>query len=65
MIPHLIKSIDYLPYYVKNEYERTSFSEYYLQKIEIKDFYVLDDVPIKNKEQTYAAYIEMNKNNDY
>ena len=58
MIPHLIKSIDYLPYYVKMNMREHLW-------IEIKDFYVLDDVPIKNKEQTYAAYIEMNKNNDY
>ena len=54
----------------ENEEDRTSFSKYHTPSVEIKDFNVLIDgksffdVPIKNKEETYAAIIEMNKNND-
>ena len=55
----------------ENEDDRTSFSKYYLPKVEIKDFDVLIDgkpffeIPIKNKEEAYEAIIEMSKNNDY
>ena len=55
----------------ENEDDRTSFSKYYVPKVEIKDFNVLIDVktffeiPVKNKEQAYEAIIEMSKNNDY
>ena len=55
----------------ENEDDRTSFSKYYLPKVEIKDFNVLIDgkpffeIPIKNKEEAYEAIIEMSKNNDY
>ena len=44
-----------------NEEDRSSFSKYYMQKVEIKDYNVLIDlqpfyeIPIKNKEQTYKA----------
>ena len=54
----------------ENEYDRTSFSKYYLPKVEIKDFNVLIDgkpffgIPVKNKEEAYEAIIEMTKNND-
>ena len=54
-----------------NEYDRTSFSKYYVPKVEIKDFNVLIDgkpffeIPVKNKEEAYEAIIEMTKNNDY
>ena len=54
----------------ENETDRTSFSEYHVPKIEIKDFNVLIDgkpsfkIPVKNKEETYEAIIEMSKNND-
>ena len=63
--------ITYLPYFLKNEEDRVSFSKYYLPKIEIKDFNVLIDgkiffqIPVKNKEEAYEAIIEMSKNNDY
>ena len=56
---------------LENEDYRTSFSKYYTPSVEIKDFNVLTDsksfldVPIKNKEKTYEAIIEMSKNNDY
>ena len=55
----------------ENEEYRTSFSNYYIPSVEIKDFNVsIDgnfffDVPIKNKEETYEKIIEMSKNNDY
>ena len=55
----------------ENEYDRTSFSKYYLPKVEIKDFNVLIDgkpffeIPVKNKEEAYEAIIEMSKNNEY
>ena len=62
----------------KNEKDRVSFSEYYLPKIEIKDFLpkieikdfnVLIDgkpffeIPVKNKEEVYEAIIEMSTGN--
>ena len=53
-----------------NESDRTSFSKYYVPKIEIKDFSVLVDgksffeVTVKNKEEAYEKIIEMSKNND-
>ena len=43
----------------KNEEGRTSFSKYYVPKVETKDYNVLIDkksffdVPVKNKEETY------------
>ena len=55
----------------ENEEDRTSFSKYYVPKVEIKDFNVLIDgksffdVPVKNKEQAYEKIISIGKNNDY
>ena len=55
----------------ENEEDRTSFSRYYVPKVEIKDVNVLIDgkqifkVPVKNKEEAYEAIIQMSKNNDY
>ena len=55
----------------ENEDDRTSFSKYYVPKVEIKDFSVLIDgkpffaIPVKNKEEAYEAIIGMSKNNDY
>ena len=54
----------------ENEYDRTSFSKYYVPKVDIKDFNVLIDgkpffeIPVRNKEEAYEAIIEMTKN-DY
>ena len=54
----------------ENENDRTSYLKYYTPKVEIKSFNVLIegksfvDVPIKNKEETYEANIEMSKNNN-
>ena len=51
--------------------DRTSFSKYYVQKVEIKDFNVLIDgkpffeIPVKNKEEAYEQIIETSKNNGY
>ena len=55
----------------ENENDRTSFSKYYVPKVEIKEFNVLIDgkpffeIPVKNTEEAYEAIIEMSKNNDY
>ena len=55
----------------ENQDDRTSYSKYYLRKVEIKDFNVLIDgkpffeIPVKNKEQAYEAIIEMTQNNNY
>ena len=55
----------------ENEDDRTSFSEYCVSKVEIKDFNLLIDgkplfeIPVKNKEEAYEAITEMSKNNDY
>ena len=55
----------------ENEDDRTSFSKYYVPKVEIKDFNVLNDgksffeIPVKNKEEAYEAIIEISKNNNY
>ena len=55
----------------ENEEDRTSFSKYYVPKVEIKDFNVLIDgkiffdVPVKNKEEAYKKIMRISKNNDY
>ena len=55
----------------KNEEDRTSFSNYYVPKVEIKDYNVIIDgkpffeIPVKNKEETYEKIIEISKNSDY
>ena len=55
----------------ENENDLTSFSKYYVPRVEIKDFNVLTDgepffeIPVKNKEEAYEQIIEMSKNNDY
>ena len=55
----------------ENENDRTSFSECYVPKVEIKEFTVLIngkpflEIPVKNKEEAYEAISETSKNNDY
>ena len=55
----------------ENEEDRTSFSNYYVPKVEIKDYNVIIDgkpffeIPVKNKEETYEKTIEISKNSDY
>ena len=50
---------------------RDSFSDYYVQNVEIKDFNVLTDgksffeLPVKNREEAYEKITEMSNNNDY
>ena len=51
--------------------ERDSFSDYYVPKVEIKDFNVLSDgksffdLPVKNEEEAYEKIIDMSNNNHY
>ena len=55
----------------ENEADRSSFSKYYVSKIEIKHLNVLIDgkqffeIPVKNKEEAYEQIIEMSRNNHY
>ena len=55
----------------ENDDDKTSFSKYYVPKVEIKDFNVSIDgkpffeIPAKNKEEAYEAIIEITKNNNY
>ena len=55
----------------ENKEDRTSFSKYYVPKVEIKDFNLLIDgksffdVPVKNKEKAYEKIMSISKNNDY
>ena len=55
----------------ENEDDRTPFSDYYVPKVEIKDYNVLIDqkpffeILIKNKEEAYEQITEMNENDDY
>ena len=55
----------------KNKEDRTSFSKYYVPKVEVKDFNVLIDgksffdVPIKDKEEAYEKIMSIGKNNDH
>ena len=55
----------------ENEDDKTSFSKYFVPKIEIKDINVLIDgkpffeILVTNKEEVYEAIFEMSKNNDY
>ena len=52
----------------ENDDDRTSFSKYYVPKVEIKDFNVLIngkpffEIHVKNKVEAYEAIIEMSKN---
>ena len=55
----------------ENEEGRTSFSKYYVPKVEIKNFNVLIDeksffdMPVKNKGKAYEKIMSIGKNNDY
>ena len=55
----------------ENENNITSFSKYYVPKVEVNYFNVLIDgkpffqIPVKNKDEAYEAIIKMSKNNDY
>ena len=55
----------------ENEEDRTSFPNYYVPKVEIKDYNIIIDgkpffeIPVKNKEETYEKIIEISENSDY
>ena len=55
----------------ENEDDRTSFSKYYVPKVEIKDFNVLINgklffgIPVKIKKEAYETIIEMGEDSDY
>ena len=50
---------------------RDSFSDYYVTKVEMKDFNILIDgksffdLPVKNEEKAYEKIMDMSNNNDY
>ena len=54
----------------ENEEDRSSFSKYYVPKVEIKDYNVLIEqkpffeTPIKNKEEPCDAMIELIRSSD-
>ena len=54
-----------------NTDSRYSYSNYYIPKVEIKDWNVLIDgkgffdLPVKNEAETYEKIIEMSNNNDH
>ena len=54
-----------------NEKDRSSFSNYYVPNVEIKDYNVLIDlqpfydIPIRNKEETYKNIIELINHDNY
>ena len=53
------------------EEDRSSFSKYYTPTVRINDYNILIDqkpffeIPVKNKEETYEAIIELIRNSDY
>ena len=55
----------------ETENDWTSFSKYYVPKVQIKDLHVLIDgksffdMPIKNDEGAYEQIIEVERNDDY
>ena len=55
----------------ENENDITSFSDYYVPNVQIKDFNVLIDIKsffwrtTKNNEEIIEQIIEMGRNNDY
>ena len=55
----------------EKEEDRTSFSNYYVPKVEIKDYNVIIDgksfseMPIKNRRETYEEVIEISRNSNY
>ena len=55
----------------ENRDNRSSFSKYYLPKVQIKDFNVIIDKtpffdqPVKNEEEAYEKIIEIGRNSEY
>ena len=54
-----------------NDPIKSSFDEYYMQLVKIKDFNILIDKnlffdqPVKNKQEAYEKHVEMSRNGDY
>ena len=48
----------------QNEEDRSLFSKYYTPTVEI-NYYNVFEIPVKNKEDTYEAIIELIRNSDY
>ena len=54
-----------------NNYNRQSYSQFYLPKVMVKDYNVIIDklaffyLPIKTQEEAYEKIIDINRNNDY
>ena len=54
-----------------NTDSRNSFSNYYVPKVQIKDFNILIDgkrifeLSVKNEEEAYEKIVDMSNNNDY
>ena len=54
-----------------NTDSRYSFSNYYVPKVKVNDFNVLNDgkiffdLPVKNEEEAYEKIIDMSSNSDY
>ena len=69
--PTFIKANRLFVLLLQNEEDRTSFSKYYVPKVEIKDFNLLIDgksffdVPVKNKEGAHEKIMSISKINDY
>ena len=67
MIQDLLKLIDCFVLSFKNEDDRTSFSKYYVPKVQIKGFNVLIDgksffdMPIKNEEKPRNKLLKWEK----
>ena len=55
----------------QNADDRQSFSQFYLQKVLVKDFNVIIDklaffdLPIKTEEEAYEKIIDISRNNEY
>ena len=55
----------------KSDDDKNSFSNYFVTKVEVKDFNVFIDgkpffeIPVKNKDEAYETITEMIKNSDY
>ena len=54
-----------------NNYNRQSYSQFYLPKVMVKDYHVIIDklaffdLPIKTEEEAYEKIIDISRNNEY
>ena len=55
----------------QNDYDRQSFSQFYLANVMVKDYNVIIDklaffdLPIKTEEEAYEKIIDISRNNEY